>query len=252
MGHGLSGIGQALVGGLLGTCVGSFLGSVAMREPQGWRGLVLGRSCCPRCGATLRARDLVPILSWLAARGRCRHCGAAVPRFYPLVELAGGLVGSVAFGLAGQGYTLQAALLGWWLLALALIDLRSWRLPDALTLPLLALGLLAAALGLLPGPGLWLALLGASLGYVFLAGVAWAYRRLRGRDGLGLGDAKLLAAAGAWLGPAELPLLVLAAALLGLALALLRSDALRAETPVPFGPPLALTFWALFLMQAVR
>ena len=134
---------------------------------------------------------------------------------------------------AGPGLAVEppsawlAALLGWWLLALALIDLRAWRLPDVLTLPLIAAGLAAAALGLLPAVDLLHALAGAAVGYLALAGIGWAYRRLRGRDGLGLGDAKLLAAAGAWLGVESLPWLVLIAALLGLALAL----AARAAAP---------------------
>jgi leader peptidase (prepilin peptidase) / N-methyltransferase len=228
-----------------------------LREPEGWRGLALGRSRCRACGARLAPRDLVPLWSWLGARGRCRHCGAKLPAFYPLVELAAAAVGAVSLAAAAvvpsPPAALLAAPLGWWLLALAAIDLRSWRLPDALTLPLAAAGLVAAAAGLLPGGvGPWHALAGAALGYLTLAGLAWAYRRLRGREGLGLGDAKLLAAAGAWLGPAALPTVVLAAAVLGLGLALLRgAGRVRPETAVPFGPPLALAFWGMFLVQVV-
>ena len=238
------------MGALLGLCVGSFVGTVVMREPSGWRGLLLGRSSCPACGTRLTARDLVPLWSWLAARGRCRHCGGGLPVFYPLVELAAAAVGALALALVEPPSSLIAALLGWWLLALALIDLRSWRLPDALTLPLIAAGIAAAALGMLPTVDLFHALAGAAVGYLALAGIGWAYRRLRGRDGLGLGDAKLLAAAGAWLGVESLPWLVLIAAVLGLALALARTQPVRAETAVPFGPPLALAFWGLFLAQA--
>ena len=221
-----------------------------MREPSGWRGLLLGRSSCPACGTRLTARDLVPLWSWLAARGRCRHCGRGLAVFYPLVELAAAAVGTLALALVEPPSSLIAALLGWWLLALALIDLLSWRLPDALTLPLIVAGIAAAALGMLPTVDLFQALAGAAIGYLALAGIGWAYRRLRGRDGLGLGDAKLLAAAGAWLGVESLPWLVLISAVLGLALALARTQPVRAETAVQFGPPLALAFWGLFLAQA--
>jgi leader peptidase (prepilin peptidase)/N-methyltransferase len=237
---------------LLGLCVGSFLGTVVLREPEGWPGLLAGRSACRACGTRLGLADLVPLASWVASRGRCRHCGAALLVFYPLVELATALIGAAAL-ILGQGRLgLVAAMLGWWLLALAMIDLRSWRLPDALTLPLLAVGVAFAALDLLPGVDLVRSLGGAALGYLTLAGIAWTYRRLRGRDGIGLGDAKLVAAAGAWLGVELLPWLVLLAAVLGLGLALVRAWPVRAETAVPFGPPLALAFWILFLAQIAR
>lgn len=227
------------------------MGTVVLREPGGWRGLLRGRSRCPACGTRLAARDLVPVGSWLATRGRCRHCAAPIPTFYPLIELAAALIGAVALAAIEPPASLLAALLGWWLLALALIDLRSWRLPDRLTLPLIVAGLAVAALDLLPAADLLQSLLGAVLGYLALAAVAWGYRRLRGRDGLGLGDAKLLAAAGAWLGIAPLPWLVLMAAVMGLALAIARARPVRPETAVPFGPPLALAFWTLFVAQAV-
>jgi leader peptidase (prepilin peptidase)/N-methyltransferase len=222
---------------------------VVLREATGWSGLLRGRSRCDSCGTRLGARDLVPLWSWLLSRGRCRYCDAAVPPFYPLVELGAAAIGAASLGVAPDHVGLLAAVLGWWLLALALIDLRSWRLPDALTLPLIATGVAAAAAGFLPAADLPRSAAGAVLGYLILAGLGWAYRRLRGREGLGLGDAKLLAAAGAWLGADALAWLVLAAASGGLALALLRGP-VRAETPVPFGPPLALAFWLLFLLQA--
>jgi leader peptidase (prepilin peptidase)/N-methyltransferase len=241
----------ALVGALVGLCVGSFLGTVVLREPRGWRGILLGRSRCPGCGTTLTLRDLVPLWSWLAAQGRCRHCGIPLPAFYPLVELAAAAIGALSLALVAPPLALLAAVLGWWLLVLALIDLRSWRLPDTLTFPLILSGILASALHWLPDVSLRQALLGAVAGYVALAAIGWCYRRVRGREGLGLGDAKLLAAAGAWLGAESLPWLVLLAALLGLGLAFTRSRPVRAETAVPFGPPLALAFWGLFLVQAL-
>jgi leader peptidase (prepilin peptidase) / N-methyltransferase len=240
----------AILGGLLGLVVGSFVGTIVRREPDGWRGLLLGRSRCPACGTILSARDLVPLWSWFATRGRCRHCGAALPVFYPAVEILAAFIGALAFLVAVPPFGPPGALLGWWLLALALIDLRSWRLPDVLTLPLVAAGVVASWLGLLPGTDPTGAITGAILGYVALASIGWAYRRLRHRDGLGLGDAKLLAAAGAWLGPLDLPWVLVLAAPLGLGLALMRSRRLRGDTAIPFGPPLALAFWLLFLWQS--
>lgn len=239
-----------LLAGLLGTCVGSFLGALALRAPDGWRGIWWGRSQCLACRTTLRPVDLIPLLSWLLSRGRCRHCGAVVGAYYPLVELGAAAIGVVALAWLSGPEAWLAALLGWWLLALALIDLEAWLLPDALTLPLIAAGLVASAFGLAPGRPLTNAAAGAAAGYLALAGVGYLYERWRGREGLGLGDAKLLAGAGAWLGLATLPWVVLTAALLGLVLALLRAGPLRAETAVPFGPPLALAFWGMFLLLA--
>jgi leader peptidase (prepilin peptidase)/N-methyltransferase len=216
---------------------------------MGW-----GRSRCPACGTTLRPRDLVPLWSWLALRGRCRYCGSRLGAWYPLVELAAAAIGTVPFLLLPGLEAWVAAVLGWWLLALALIDLVAWTLPDALTLPLILAGLLLAALGArepglpLPTPPLWDAAAGAALGYLGLAAIRWTYQRLRGREGLGLGDAKLFAAAGAWLGVGQLPLFLLTASVLGLVMALVRRQKLRAETEVPFGAALALAFWALFLL----
>jgi leader peptidase (prepilin peptidase)/N-methyltransferase len=211
-----------------------------------------GRSRCPACRTPLRAADLVPLLSWLRLRGRCRYCGAALGAWYPLVELAAAAIGALSLALLPAPTAWLAALLGWWLLALATIDLVAWVLPDILTLPLIVAGLLLAAWG---GPLSGLAspgssALGATFGYLALAGIGLAYRRLRGREGLGLGDAKLLAAAGAWLGIERLPVVLLAAALLGLALALLQHRELKAETALPFGPALALAFWGTFVLAA--
>lgn len=239
-----------VLAGLLGLCLGSFVSTLALRASAGWRGMWWGRSQCPACHATLRAHDLVPVFSWMWSRGRCRYCAAAISPYYPLVEIGAAAIGALALAWLSGPEAWLAALLGWWLLALALIDLEAWLLPDPLTLPLIAAGLVASATGLAPGGSLLNAAAGAAAGYLSLAGIGHLYRKLRGRDGLGLGDAKLLAAAGAWLGLASLPWLVLTAALLGLVMALFRAGPLRAETAVPFGPPLALAFWAMFLLLA--
>jgi leader peptidase (prepilin peptidase) / N-methyltransferase len=233
---------------VLAPIIGSFLGVIVRRLPDG-RGVVWARSQCEACGALLTARDLVPLISWLAAGARCRRCGHPLGWFYPAIELAALLIAMIALGLDGTPRASLDCLLGWWLLALAWIDLERWVLPDVLTLPLIVMGLLAAALF---DPGDLLdRTLGVLLGYLALRAVAVIYRRLRGRDGLGGGDPKLLAAAGAWVGASALPQVILAAALLALVTAgALRLIGIRlhARSALPFGPFLALAAWALWLM----
>ncbi|MDR3452360.1 MAG: A24 family peptidase, partial [Rhodoferax sp.] len=203
---------------------------------------------CDSCGATLGARELVPLLSYVVQRGRCRHCNAPIGLFAPAMELA-----AVAIALwAGSVFVADtlwiSCVLGWMLLALAVADWNSYRLPDGLTLPLLLIGLGATA-WLWPGE-LTDHALAAALGYGLFRGVAWLYRRLRGRDGLGGGDAKLLAASGAWVGLAALPWVILVAALAGLALGLalaVHRRRLSARMALPFGPCLALATWLVWL-----
>jgi leader peptidase (prepilin peptidase)/N-methyltransferase len=227
--------------------VGSFLGLIVRRLPDGLP-LAWSRSRCEGCGTTLRVADLMPVVSWLAAGGRCRYCGCPLGWFYPGIELAAVAVAVVAIlADSGEGVWLDC-LLGWWLLTLGWIDLRRWLLPDALTLPLVLAGLIAAAA--FDPDQLVARALGAALGYLSLIAVAALYRWWRGRDGLGRGDAKLLAAAGAWLGVAALPQVILWAALAALAAAAgLRLAGLRigAATALPFGPFLALATWLLWL-----
>lgn len=227
--------------------VGSFLCLVIVRLPAGGN-VVYGRSACLACGHTLGLIDLVPLVSWLTSRGRCRHCGARVSVLYPGVELAA-LAVSIWAATVVDGWLLWASsILGWSLLALAVIDWRHKLLPDGLTLPLIVLGLGTAYWA---NPGNIVGhLTGALAGFAAFAAIAWAYRRLRGREGLGLGDAKLLAAAGAWTSWTGLPSVVLigAVAALGLALAgTARGRAPRATTELPFGPHLALGTWLVWL-----
>ena len=225
--------------------IGSFLGVLIRRLPEG-RPTLWARSACEFCDAPLRASELVPLVSWVV--GRCRRCGRALGWFYPAVELAALAVALIALAVDDGETAWLDCLLGWWLLALAWIDARRWILPDALTLPLIVAGLLAA-LAFDPG-SLAERALGAALGYLALRVVAWAYLRLRGREGLGQGDAKLLAAAGAWLGALALPQVILAAAVVALiAAAVLRlsGSQIRAQSALPFGPFLALAIWALWL-----
>jgi leader peptidase (prepilin peptidase)/N-methyltransferase len=192
----------------------------------------------------------VPIASYLALGGRCRSCGAPIGGFHLAVEILALLVPVSAALVEPDVASLWAdCLLGWALLALGWIDLRSFLLPDAITLPLVAAGL-AATWWLAPEAILDHAI-GAIAGYLFFRAVAITYRALRGREGLGAGDAKLLAAAGAWLGWQALPTVVLTAALIGLAGAAvlaLRGGRLHGATRLPFGAPLALAAWIVRLL----
>jgi len=227
--------------------IGSFLGVLIQRLPEG-RPIGLARSQCDSCGHTLAAVDLVPYLSFAALRGRCRTCGAAIGWFAPAVELAAlGVAAWTALAVPPAGVWLSC-LLGWTLLACAWTDLRTMLLPDLLTLPLLVLGLGATAV--LDMDALLDHVLATALGYLSLFALAAGYRRLRGRDGLGLGDAKLLAALGAWLGLEALPVALLMAACLGLLAALvarLAGYTVTARTRLPFGPFLALAGWLAWL-----
>ena len=231
---------------LVAPFVGSFLGVVIERLPHG-RPLVVARSQCAACRRPLRPAELVPFVSFLLQRGRCRSCGARIGWFAPSVEGAAlAIAASAALGGEDGLLLWEGCALGWTLLALAWIDWRHFVLPDALTLPLLVAGLGAAV-----AEGRAMALdsaLGAALGYGGLWLVGTLYRRLRGREGLGGGDAKLLAAGGAWLGAAALPWVVLGAAVGGLAIAgLTRRGGLAATLAVPFGPPLAAAIWLVWL-----
>jgi leader peptidase (prepilin peptidase)/N-methyltransferase len=228
--------------------VGSFLGVVIDRLPAG-RPVLVARSRCDACGARLGVTDLVPVASWLWQRGRCAHCRAGLSAFYPIIELSALAVAlSAAFLLSGWLLPVSCAL-GWTLLTLAVIDWRHFLLPDALTLPLIPAGL---AVAWAIDPALLVPhAVGALAGFAAFAAIAALYRRLRRREGLGLGGAKLLAAAGAQLGWQALPGLVVVAALGALAVALARAltgDRVSATTQIAFGGYLALAFWLVWLL----
>ncbi len=253
----------ALAAAALGLCVGSFVNVVIHRLPKmlerGWaeecaelRGeplataprydLVLPRSACPSCGHRITALENIPVASWLALRGKCSACGTAIPARYPLVELAGGALAFAAvwhFGPTWAG--LAACGLLWTLLALTFIDLDTLFLPDDLTLPLLWAGLAVNLFGLWPLVPLADAVLGAIAGYLSLWSVYWLFKLIRGKEGMGRGDFKLLAALGAWMGWKMLPLIVLLSsavgALVGVALIVFKGR--NHEVPLPFGPFLA-------------
>lgn len=241
---------------LLGPVAGSFLGLVSLRLPEE-RPVARGRSACGACGRTLSPIDLVPILSFIALRGRCRTCDGAIPRRYLLMEL-----GCLALGLwSAWGFdgpmALVSALFGWWLLIVAIIDGEHFWLPDRLTLPLAAAGLAQAmAFALLGGaPMAWIHnLIGAAAGFGALWLIAFAYRRLRGREGLGGGDPILLGAIGAWVGWQGLPSVVVWAGIAGLGVVLAMVVARRdvsAEMKLPFGVFLALGGWMVWVLGAL-
>ena len=227
--------------------IGSLIGVVIRRLPDG-QPIVWSRSKCEGCGTALTLRDLVPLISWVLTRGRCRRCGYRLGWFYPGVEIAALVVALIALAVDDMPRAALDCLFGWWLLTLAWIDLQRWLLLDLLTLPLIVAGLAAAAM-FDPDTVLDRAL-GAAFGYVALHAIAAGYRAVRQREGLGGGDAKLLGAAGAWVGATALPQVILLAALAGLlAAAALRLGGvpLRAHSALPFGPFLALATWAIWL-----
>ena len=208
--------------------VGSFLCVLALRLPKG-EDVVRGRSRCPSC-------DLIPVVSWLAARGRCRHCSASVSAIYPAMELAA--LGIVIWSMSvtnDENLTITV-LLGWTLLCLAVMDARSLVLADELTLPLIPAGLAANAW--LAPEGLWEHVAAAALAAGLLSALAFAYRRTRGRDGLGYGDVKLFAGAGAWTGLLGLGTVLLWAVVVNVALLLaarLAGREISGTTKVPLG-----------------
>jgi leader peptidase (prepilin peptidase)/N-methyltransferase len=238
----------ASAGFVLGAIVGSFLATILIRWPEG-RSAMTGRSHCDGCGVALGAAELVPILSFLVLRGRCRRCGVAIDWRHSGIEVAAGLIGVVAM----LAHTLPLAgatmVFGLMLLILAALDAEHQWLPDALTLPLIALGLLFGWAGL--GPPLLDRAIGAAAGWLVLAALALLYRRIRGREGLGGGDPKLLAGIGAWLGVLHLPFVLLGAGLLGLAAVVmmrLRGSQVGPATRLPLGTLMALAAWPIWLV----
>lgn len=241
---------RALLGAVAGLIAGSFLATALIRWPRG-EGVARGRSRCDACATPLGARDLVPLLSYAALRGRCRHCGARIDKRHMAVELAAATVGLVALAAHPLPLGIVTALLGWWLLLAAMLDLEEQWLPDRLTLPLIPLGLLAAWAGF--GPPLAERAAGAAIGWAGLSLIAFLYRHARGREGLGGGDPKLLGALGAWVGAWVLPVILLGAGLFGLAALLLmrrRGEAVTAATRLPLGTLMILAAWPVWLVAA--
>lgn len=267
----------ALICGVLGLLVGSFLNVVIHRLPtmmeREWRNhcaelcgdaapqheplsLARPRSRCPACGHAITALENIPLLSWLFLRGRCSACATPISLRYPLVEAISGLLCAYAAFHFGYGWTsLAAMLLIWSLIALTGIDFDSQLLPDSITLPLLWAGLLVNLFGAFAD--LQAAVIGAMCGYLALWSVYWAFKLTTGKEGMGYGDFKLLAALGAWLGWEMLPLTILLSSLLGavVGIALIVIAKRGRSVPIPFGPYLAVAgllalFWGKPLTRA--
>ncbi len=255
---------------VLGLLVGSFLNVVIYRvpkmlerswrreclellgqmpEPEGERfDLVYPPSTCPSCGHRIRPLENIPILSYLWLKGRCAECGVKISPRYPLIEGLTAILSAVValkFGLCLK--TLWALLFTWTLIALSGIDFDHHLLPDTLTLPLLWLGLLLSLSNTFTDPAS--AILGAALGYMSLWSVYQLFQLLTGKEGMGYGDFKLLAAAGAWMGWQMLPLIVLLSSLAGatVGLGLILILGRDRNLPLPFGPYLAIAAWIALL-----
>lgn len=255
---------------IAGLCLGSFLNVVITRLPvmlmQHWRSearaaleldnehsprfnLATPGSMCPRCEAPIAWHDNLPLIGWLKRRGRCATCQKPISIQYPLVEMAAGILALAVLALHGLNsaslFIYGACLM---LLALAVIDFRTQLLPDVITLPLLWAGLLFQLLFqpfMLPN-----AVIGAMVGYLSLWSFYWLFKLVTGKEGMGFGDFKLLAALGAWLGWSFLPLILVLSAGLGAIVGLVAqacSPRLRG-TPLPFGPFLALAGWVALLV----
>lgn len=228
--------------------IGSWLGVVVRRWPQG-RKLAVARSCCDHCGHRLAPRDLIPLFSFAWLRGRCRYCAAPIDPFHLAVELAATSIAVAAFWAGGgNAQSWIEASLGWALLCAAWIDFETFRLPDLITLPLVLAGL--GVTWRYQPAALYDHAAAAALGYLAFRLLDWGYLAIRHRQGLGEGDAKLLAACGAWLGLAALPYVILGAGLIGIGLAVFSGgeQGLRRERQIAFGPPLALAFFLVLLL----
>lgn len=215
-----------------------------MRE----RSAAFTRSQCDACGSVLSAIELVPIFSWLWLRGTCKSCGVRISPIYLIVEILALVITGWALAVAGGSMVWLTAALGWVLLALAVMDLRFQILADIFTLPLVAVGIVSSSMS--SQYAWWEHLLGAVLGAATLWGINWLYRLYRSRDGLGMGDIKLLAAAGAWLTYRGLPSTLLYATIVALAVVVIGRLAGRAvsrDMRIPFGAYLCLGFWLTWL-----
>lgn len=252
---------SAAVAGILGLLIGSFLNVVIHRLPkmmqresdnyvahesgkplphQDRYDLVMPRSACPHCGHAITAWENIPVISYLALRGKCISCKAPISPRYPAVEL---LTGALSFYLVwhfGSGATgLGSLLFAWLLIAMTFIDADTQLLPDDLTYPLLWAGLLINLQGTFVP--LADAVIGAAAGYLVLWSVYWLFKLATGKEGMGYGDFKLLAALGAWLGWKMLPVIILLSSLVGavVGIALIVFSRHGREKPIPFGPYLA-------------
>jgi len=267
--------------GWLALCVGSFLNVVIYRLPvmmeRGFRSeareilelggeelaanpdssesnepfnLMVPRSRCPHCSHAISAWQNIPVLSWLALRGKCAGCDAPIAARYPLVELLTCLMGLAVVYQFGFGWLAGAILVAtWMLIAMAFIDYDTFLLPDQLTLPLLWLGLFVNLWSEITS--LESAVVGAMVGYLLLWSVYWIFKLITKKEGMGYGDFKLLAALGAWMGWQILPALVLIASVVGVVYAIATGlfAAAKRDNPMPFGPFLAAAGWVCLLQR---
>jgi leader peptidase (prepilin peptidase)/N-methyltransferase len=257
---------------VLGLLVGSFLNVVIYRLPlmmqREWRlqcceyleldekkfrkkdptatfksfNLVKPDSHCPGCNAPVRAWQNIPLISYALLRGRCASCKTKISPRYPIIELMTGLLSAlVAWQLGASWYGLMALVLTWSLVALTMIDFDHQLLPDNITMPLLWLGLILAALGLNPDVTTADAIIGAAAGYLSLWSLYWVFKLLTGKEGMGYGDFKLLAVFGAWMGWQSLLLIVILSSLVGaiVGISLIVFRGRDRNIPIPFGPYLA-------------
>ena len=258
------------VAAALGLVVGSFLNVVILRLPKRmeWRwkrdaleilerpdiydppppGIAIEPSHCPHCKARLRWYENIPLVSWAIQGGKCRHCGEKISLQYPMVEFITMLLTLACvwrFGFGWQGF--GAVLFTWFLVAASGIDFRTQLLPDSLTLPLMWLGFIAAHENLFVAPKT--ALAGAMVGYGSLWLVWWLFKQLTGKEGMGHGDFKLLAAIGAWCGLKGILPTILFSSLVGaiIGTAWLAVKGRDKATPLPFGPYLAIAGWIAFM-----
>jgi leader peptidase (prepilin peptidase)/N-methyltransferase len=237
----------ALLLAIVGLFIGSFLGTLVLRLPDG-KSVVAGRSSCPHCGRRLAPFEMIPVLSWSIQAGRCRGCRGAISRFYPAMEIGAAIVPLWAGLTMGGTELLLSCVLGWMLFALAVMDLRVFRLSDRLTIPLLAAGIAAAAIA--DWQHVFDRALGAVLGFLSFYLLARLYRRFRGQEGLGAGDAKLLGAGGAWIawqGLAPAVLIASCSALIAVLGLKAFGQEVTATTRIPFGALLALGIWIVWL-----
>jgi leader peptidase (prepilin peptidase) / N-methyltransferase len=255
---------------LLGLMIGSFLNVVIHRLPimmeRSWKqeyqsyfhpektvsqdtfNLLKPDSRCPQCQHKIRAWENIPLFSWLWLKGKCSQCKTPISARYPLVELLTGLISGLLAWHFGFGLPLLAALIfSWLLIAMTFIDLDRMLLPDQLTLPLLWLGLLLSTQHIFVSPQE--AIIGAAAGYLSLWSVYWGFKLLTGKEGMGYGDFKLLAALGAWVGWQYLPMIILLSSFVGaiLGLILLSVQGKDKGQAIPFGPYLAVAGWVTFL-----
>jgi leader peptidase (prepilin peptidase)/N-methyltransferase len=259
---------------LVGLCTGSFLNVVIHRMPRmmekRWRAecaelngeqapagerynLMLPASSCPACGHRITAVQNIPVLSYVALRGRCAACRASISPRYPIVEALTGILSGYAAWRMGFSMPAAGALVFMWaMIALAFIDFDTFYLPDDITLPLLWAGLLINVSGTYTD--LVSAVIGAAAGYLSLWVVFWLFKWATGKEGMGYGDFKLLAAIGAWLGWKILPLVILLSSFVGALIGVLMIVIARRgrNVPIPFGPYLAIAgIIALFHGEAL-